>query len=93
MTNLKRFYTSKIFWLIAILILVCLILGLYQIHTLKIAHSTFENYYKFRGCVELIEKTDLYGTCRTSSGEIIKIVRYQGRWFLDGDLPDGFLSW
>lgn len=54
---------------------------------LKNAHSTFENYYAFRGCVKLLEKTDNYGVCQTSSGDTIKIVKYQEKWYLDGDLP------
>ena len=54
---------------------------------LQKVHSTFENYYAFRGCVQLLSKTDSYGLCKTSSGEIIKIVKFQGKWYLDGDLP------
>jgi len=54
---------------------------------LRKAHSTFENYYAFRGCEQLIEKTDAYGTCKTTSGETIKIVKYQNKWYLDNDLP------
>jgi hypothetical protein len=51
------------------------------------AHSTFENYYKFRGCVQLLQRTDTYGICKVNSGETIKIVKYQNKWYLDGDLP------
>jgi hypothetical protein len=54
---------------------------------LRWAHSTFDNYYAFRGCVQLIDKTDTYGDCRTADGETIKIVLYQGKWYLNGDLP------
>ena len=54
---------------------------------LREAHSTFENYYVFRGCVELLQKTDNYGICQTGSGQTIKIVKYQNKWYLDGDLP------
>lgn len=54
---------------------------------LRKAHSTFENYYAFRGCVKLLQKTDTYGICKTSSGDTIKIVKYQDKWYLDGDLP------
>ena len=54
---------------------------------LRKAHSTFENYYAFRGCVQPLEKTDTYGTCKISSGQVIKIVKYNNRWYLDGDLP------
>lgn len=54
---------------------------------LREAHRTFENYYAFRGCVQLVEKTDTYATCKLTSGKIIKIVKYNNRWYLDGDLP------
>ncbi|MDE2188662.1 MAG: hypothetical protein KGJ35_02965, partial [Patescibacteria group bacterium] len=40
------------------------------------AHSTFENYYAFRGCTELLERTDSYGICKTGSGQTIKIVLF-----------------
>ena len=54
---------------------------------------SFENYYKFRGCIELINKTEDYGFCKIGSGQIIKLVKYNNRWFLDGDLPSGFPDW
>ena len=75
--------------ILTILALLIISLGIYWILFLQRAHSTFENYYSFRGCAELIEKTPDYGTCKISSGEIIKIVKYQNKWFLDGDLPFG----
>lgn len=62
-------------------------LAMSQILVLKRAHSTFENYYAFRGCAELLSRTDQYGTCRLSSGQTVKIVKVNGRWYLDGDLP------
>jgi hypothetical protein len=91
--NLKRFYTRRVFGFIVVLAIVFFAFAMYQIYNLNIAHSTFDDYYKFRGCSELIEKTDTYGTCRLANGETIKIVKFEGRWFLDGDLPGGFLSW
>lgn len=73
----------------ALVILVVLILAAFikQWFYLKKAHSTFENYYAFRGCVKLLQKTDTYGICKTSSGDTIKIVKYQNKWYLDDDLP------
>jgi hypothetical protein len=71
---------------IAIIISIA-IFGAYQVLMLNQAHSTFENYYAFRGCVQLLERTDGYGTCKIGSGETIKIVKFDNRWFLDGDLP------
>jgi hypothetical protein len=54
---------------------------------LRRAHSSFENYYAFRGCKQLLQKTDGFGICKTDSGDVIKIVLYEGKWYLDGDLP------
>ena len=68
-----------------------IIFAIYQVLYLRKAHSTFENYYVFRGCQQLVEKTDSYGICKINSGETIKIVKFDNRWFLDGDLPCGFL--
>ncbi len=58
-----------------------------QIITLQKAHSTFENYYAFRGCMKLLERTSAYGLCKLPSGHIIKIVEFRGKWYLDNDLP------
>ena len=74
-----------------ILLIILVLLAVYWIIYLRIAHSTFENYYNFRGCFELINKTDDYGFCKIQSGNTIKIVKYGGKWYLDGDLPCGFL--
>ncbi len=73
--------------LILLLAVAGLVFGVTQWFSLREAHSTFDNYYAFRGCVRLIDKTDTSGTCETSSGDIVKIVMYQGMWYLDGDLP------
>jgi hypothetical protein len=62
-------------------------LAVQQWIALRKAHSTFENYYAFRGCAQLLRRTSDYGVCRTSAGTVIKIVRFRGRWYLDGDLP------
>jgi hypothetical protein len=73
--------------ILVILAIAVFIWGIWYIGYLNKAHSTFDNYYAFRGCVELLERTDTYGICKTNSGQTIKIVKYQGKWFLDGDLP------
>jgi hypothetical protein len=78
---------KKYIYIIVVLILIIASFAAYWIHTVYAAHESFDNYYHFRGCVQLLEKTDTYGICKTSSGQTIKIVQYQGRWFLDGDLP------
>ena len=83
--TLKKIYTSKAF-LVAMIVLVLLVIaGLYQVRMLRIAHSSFENYYNFRGCVQLVKKTDTSAVCRLSSGQLITLVEVDGKWFLDGD--------
>lgn len=82
---------SKILIIILILLIIFLSSGIYWIFYLQKAHSTFENYYAFRGCDQLISRTDNYGFCKLSSGQTIKIVKFQDKWYLDGDLPCGFL--
>ncbi|MFZ1019792.1 MAG: hypothetical protein WAN61_02285 [Minisyncoccia bacterium] len=84
--NLKKFFTRRNIVLVSIPILAFLIFCVYWINYLNIAHSSFENYYNFRGCVELLEKTDNYGICRLSSGQTIKLIKVNNKWFLDGDL-------
>lgn len=79
---------------IAIIALLIVFLGSYQVRLLNAAHSTFNNYYAFRGCTKLLDKTDTEGTCELASGQTIKIVKFNNKWFLDGDLPTcwrGFL--
>jgi len=73
--------------LISLAIVSIFILGINQVLVLRQAHSTFDNYYAFRGCVQLLEKTEDYGTCQTATGETIKIVKFNNKWYLDGDLP------
>ena len=75
--------------LIAVLgaMVIVLALGINQIIFLQKAHSTFDNYYSFRGCTQLIQRTDTYGICKIASGATIKIVEINGRWYLDGDGP------
>ena len=78
--------SSKIIIITAIIFLaVCV----YWIFYLRWAHSTFDNYYKFRGCATLISKTDEAGFCKLNDGSTIKLVKFNGKWYLDGDLPSG----
>jgi hypothetical protein len=69
------------------IVLVFTIFGVYEGKVVDTAHSTFENYYAFRGCIQLIDRTDTVGRCKTSDGQIIKIVKFRNEWYLDGDLP------
>ena len=66
--------------------------GIWYIFYLDKAHSTFLNYYDFRGCTSLVEMGNDYGICKTRGGENIKIVKYKGRWYLNGDLPSGWFN-
>jgi hypothetical protein len=75
-----------------ILVVVLVIFGVYQVRLLNKAHSTFSNYYSFRGCVQLLKKTPTYGICRLKSGQTIKIVLFKGKWYLNGDLPNGLFG-
>jgi hypothetical protein len=72
---------------IVIVVIVAIVFGVWYVRFLRDAHSSFDKYYAFRGCSQLIERTDTYGICQTASGQTIKIVLYKNRWFLDGDLP------
>lgn len=74
-------------FIIILLIIIIFAIGIEQFLILRKAHSTFENYYAFRGCVQLLDKADDYGTCKIGSGQTIKIVKYRNKWYLDGDLP------
>ena len=78
----------KIYWVsIALLFLVGCVFGAYQVYTVHRAHTTFDRYYAFRGCAQLIDKTDTYGDCRLADGSVIKIVLNNDKWYLDGDGP------
>lgn len=83
--GIKRIKQLGIFALIAIVFFGAA--AFYQIRMLNKAHSSFEDYYAFRGCTTLLERADTYGICKTGSGSTIKIVKYEGKWYLDGDLP------
>jgi hypothetical protein len=88
MTRLLKIKIATI--TIILIVVIVFAFGINYILFLRKAHSTFENYYAFRGCVQLMNKTDDYGLCKISSGETIKIVKFRGKWYLDGDLPCGF---
>ncbi|MCL5003942.1 MAG: hypothetical protein M1352_01580 [Patescibacteria group bacterium] len=76
-----------IFGLITAALVLILALGVNQFLVLRKAHSTFNNYYAFRGCEKLLEKTSDFGTCQTANGRTIKIVKFHDKWYLEGDLP------
>lgn len=67
----------------------CLGIGLttWQFVRVEHAHSSFANYYAFRGCVRLVSKSDATAVCALPSGKTIKLVKYKNKWYLQGDLP------
>jgi hypothetical protein len=79
---------KKIIWaVVAIIVLAIAAFAIDQFVVLQKAHSTFDNYYAFRGCAELLSRTDTSGVCKTVSGDTITIVLIDGKWYLQGDGP------
>ena len=79
---------NKTLWIVSLcLALILAALALYQWNYLRIAHSTFDNYYAFRGCRQLVSRTESSGTCKLADGQMITIVEFDGKWYLEGDLP------
>jgi hypothetical protein len=62
---------------------------IYQIITTYQAHATFEGYCKWRG-LEVVNQSSDFGYCKDTSGQIFKMVLVGNRWYLDGDLPNGW---
>ncbi len=62
-------------------------LVVWQLIILRKAHSSFANYAAFRGCITITGQSAASGTCVRANGETITIVKSDGRWFLEGDLP------
>lgn len=87
----RKSLNKRVIGVVLIVGVLILAMGVYQVWYLAKAHSTFENYYVFRGCTQLLEKTADYGICKTDGGQTIRIVKFKGKWYLDGDLPCGFL--
>jgi len=91
--RIKRIAKHKVLIVILLIVVIGLgAFGLNQERTLHKAHSTFDNYYAFRGCTQLIKREPTYGVCKTGSGQTITIVQYHGKWYLKGDLPLGMLG-
>ncbi len=82
---------KKLSIIIALLILIAGVFIVSEMITTYKAHETFEGYCKWRGLVTE-SKTSDSGYCRNPhTGQEYKMVLFNGRWFLDGDLPCGFL--
>jgi hypothetical protein len=71
--------------IITIIIAIVLNIVISQLVITRNAHSSFENYYKYRGCSELISKSASSALCNLPSGETIKLVEVKGKWYTDGD--------
>lgn len=73
------------FSLIGVAVLV--IIG-YRYNQLRLAHESFEGYYKYAGCVQLYAQTDTSGACQSEQGQIIGISQASdGKWYSDIDKP------
>ena len=83
-----NFHNKKIILaVIGIVVIALAALAIDQFFVLKKAHSTFDDYYAFRGCAQLLSKTDTSGVCKTTSGDTITIVQINNKWYLQGDGP------
>ena len=86
-------FKNKLLWGVVACVLVAgALVFAHTVYSLRVEHSTFENYYAFRGCQTLVDRTDTYGDCTLADGSTIRIVKYNNKWFLDGDLPVCALS-
>jgi hypothetical protein len=61
----------------------------FQVATTYQAHATFEGYCHWRG-LQVLNKSDNYGFCISPEGQTYKMVEVANRWYLDGDLPNGW---
>lgn len=90
----KRDKPNKPVIILTVIFLVILIsFFLYQFITIRNAHLTFEGYCKWRG-LEVVNQSADYGWCKSqATGQEFKMVLYNNRWYLDGDLPSSFPDW
>ena len=83
-----KIHKNKILnYILLSIISLVVIFGLTKLYILHRAHSSFENYAKFRGCTQMIGETLNFGVCKLSSGQVIKLVRINNKWYLEGDGP------
>ncbi len=73
--------------IVAAAVIVLAVVAGWQFITLQKAHSSFANYAAFRGCTQITSQSDASGTCTLASGQTITMVKFNGGWYLDGDLP------
>ncbi len=85
---MKALLKNRIFIaILGMVILLVIVFGIKTVIKTDMAHQTFENYYAFRGCVKLIDRTDTVGHCTLPDGQTITLVKFNNKWYLDGDLP------
>jgi hypothetical protein len=84
---MKSLNKKIILAVVGVIVLAFIALAIDQFVILQKAHSTFDNYYAFRGCTQLLSRSDTSGVCKTASGDTITIVEIDGKWYLQGDGP------
>jgi hypothetical protein len=78
---------TKFAYIVGALIILLGIFAFIQIKTIQKAHEAFDGYCKWRG-LEIVSKSDNFGYCRDAkSGKEFKMILFDGKWYLDGDLP------
>ena len=76
---------------LAIFVIIFVAFMIFEMITTYKAHETFDGYCKWRGLV-VESKSNDYGYCKNpQNNKEFKIVLFKNRWYLDGDLPCGFL--
>lgn len=81
-------FRNKILWgVIILLVIIAAAFVAYQVYATNLAHTTFERYYAFRGCTQLVDRTATYGDCKLANGQTIKLVLINNKWYLNGDGP------
>ena len=84
---MKSANKKLLFFSLVAVVAIFLIWFIYQAITTTKAHQTFESYCKWRG-LEIENKSDSYGYCKDQkTGKEYKMVLFNGKWYLDGDLP------
>lgn len=73
--------------ILAVLIVLFVALAVWQFFVLRAAHRSFADYAAFRGCTTVTGRSASSGTCTIADGRSITIVKFDGRWYLQGDLP------
>ena len=87
--NKKVLFVSLFFSIILFVLLISF--TAYEISTTYNAHATFSGYCHWRG-LEVVNQSSDYGYCKDlNSGYVFKIVLVNGRWYLNGDLPNNWI--